>query len=116
MNNFRFYNRKNGFCFEDISEEIYTLELPQVPNHDDGMGVWEWMRFLCVKRKEEFKMVAAQNPEIRKAVNTLYELSVDEKVRAEYEIRLKAIRDTQWRIDSARDEGWNEGVTEVFDL
>jgi hypothetical protein len=38
-------------------------------------------------------MEAAKNPEIRNAVNTLYELSADEKVRAEYEMRQKAWRD-----------------------
>jgi predicted transposase/invertase (TIGR01784 family) len=31
LNSFRFYNRKNGLCFEDIPEEIYTLELPKTP-------------------------------------------------------------------------------------
>ena len=50
-------------------------------------------------------MVAVQNPEIRKAVDTLYELSSDEKVRAEYEMHQKARRDRMWEIDNARQDG-----------
>jgi len=92
-NDFRFHSRKNSFDFEDIPEEVYTLELPKVPAQTDGTTVWEWMKFLKSKTKEEFEMVAERNPEIRKAVNTLYELSADDKVRAEYEQRQKAWRD-----------------------
>jgi hypothetical protein len=58
-------------------------------------------------------MVAVQNPEIRKAADTLYELSVDEKVRAEYEMRQKAWRDKMWQISSARQEGKREKSKEI---
>ena len=114
LNGFRFYNPKNGLCFEDIPEELFTLELPKVPARNDGTGAWEWMQFLRSKRREEFEMAAAQNPEIRKAVNTLYELSADEKTRAEYEYRLKARRDAKWLMEEtaelARDDGRQEGL------
>jgi predicted transposase/invertase (TIGR01784 family) len=110
LNNFRFANQKNGLCFEAIPEEVYTLELPKVPAMNDGALGWEWMRFLRAKRKEEFEMVAVQNPEIRKAVDKLYELSADEKVRAEYEMRLKARRDHSWMINSAREDGMEAGM------
>jgi predicted transposase/invertase (TIGR01784 family) len=109
LNNFRFINRKNGLCFEDIPEEIYTLELPKVPAVNDGTECWKWMQFLRAKRKEEFEMVAVQNPEIRKAADKLYELSADEKVRAEYAMRLKARRDHSWLINNARLDGMEEG-------
>ena len=102
LNCFRFFNSKNNFYFEDIPEEIYTLELPKVPAQPDGTKGWGWMQFLKAKRKEEFEMIAAENPEIRKAVNTLYELSSDEKVRAEYEARKKAWRDRMSEIDGAK--------------
>ncbi|WP_461257602.1 Rpn family recombination-promoting nuclease/putative transposase, partial [Treponema sp. R80B11-R83G3] len=113
LNNFKFINPKNGLCFKEIPEEIFTLELPKVPLENDGTAVWEWMQFLRAKRKEEFEMVAVQNPEIRKAVDTLYKLSADEKVRAEYEMRQKARRDHQWLIDNARDEGMEKGIVET---
>ena len=67
INNFMFYNPKNGLLFADIPEEIYTLELPKVPASNDGSGLWDWLQFLKSKSKEEFEMVAERNPEIRKA-------------------------------------------------
>jgi predicted transposase/invertase (TIGR01784 family) len=104
LNSFRFFNPKNGLCFEDIPEEIHTLELSKVPVTSDGTTGWEWMQFLRARQKEEFEMIAVKNPEIRKAVDTLYELSADEKVRAEYEMRQKAWRDRMWQIESAKDD------------
>ena len=69
-------------------------------------------------------MAAAQNPEIRKAADMLYELSGDEKVRAEYQMRLKAWRDRMWLIESGkedareegREEGRKEGAQKVLEL
>jgi predicted transposase/invertase (TIGR01784 family) len=55
-------------------------------------------------------MIAEKNPEIRKAVNTLYELSADEKVRAEYEMRQKAWRDRVSRIEGAYEDGIEKGM------
>jgi len=46
-------------------------------------------------------MITAANPEIRKAVDTLYELSADEKVLAVYEQRQKA-----WRDRASQNEGY----------
>ena len=61
-------------------------------------------------------MVAVQNPEIRKAVDTLYELSADGKVRAEYEMRQKARRDRLWQIDNARQDGREDGIKAMYEL
>ncbi|MDR3020644.1 MAG: Rpn family recombination-promoting nuclease/putative transposase [Treponema sp.] len=104
LNCFRFYNPKNKIYFDDIPEEIFTLELPKLPVQSDGTNGWNWLQFLRSKTKEEFEMVAAQSPEIRKAVNTLYELSADAKVRAEYEQRLKAFRDRKNEFDGLMDD------------
>jgi predicted transposase/invertase (TIGR01784 family) len=101
LNQFRFCNKQNGLCFYDIPEEIYTLELSKVPGASDGNRVWEWLQFLLAKTKEEFEMVAEKNPEIRKAADALYELSMDSKVRAEYEMREKAWRDRAAQFDDA---------------
>jgi predicted transposase/invertase (TIGR01784 family) len=110
VNRFRFYNPENGLCFEEIPEELYTLELPKVPVRPDGTRGWEWMQFLRAKRKEEFEMAAGQNPEIRKAVDTLYEISADGNVRAEYEMRQKAWRDRMSQIDGYYQDGLQEGM------
>ena len=110
VNNFRFWNKENGLCFEEIPEEVYTVELPKVPEASDGSAGWGWLQFLRSRRKEEFEMVAERNPEIRKAVETLYELSADEEVRAEYEMRQKAWRDRISEIDGAREDGMERGM------
>ena len=105
LNDFIFYNPKNGLRFKDIPEEIYTLELTKVPEQNDGSAAWAWLRFLRSKEKEEFEMAAAKNPEIRAAVDTLYELSADRKVRAEYEMRHKAWLDRQSQLHDSHEEG-----------
>ena len=116
LNRFFFYNPANGLRFRNIPEEIYTLELSKLPQSSDGSTLWEWMKFLTSKTKEEFEMIAKGNPEIRKATDILYELSQDEKVRAEYEAREKAWRDRISAIDAGvrrgREEGWQGGRKE----
>jgi predicted transposase/invertase (TIGR01784 family) len=112
MNRFVYMNPVNGLVFEDIPEEIYTLELPKLPVEYDGSSLWDWLQFFKSREKEEFEMVANKNPEIRKAVNTLYELSSDEKVRAEYEMRLKAWRDRLSQNDGYFQDGILKGRVE----
>lgn len=62
-------------------------------------------------------MVAERNSTIRKAVNTLYEISADEKVRAEYEWKQKARMDTEaiigYRVDKAVDEAVGKAVLDT---
>jgi predicted transposase/invertase (TIGR01784 family) len=110
LNRFRFYNPENGLCFEDIPEEVCTLELPKVPALADGTKSWAWMQFLRAKQKEEFEMIAEQNAEIRKAVDTLYEISADDEVRAQYEMRLKAWRDRMSQITGSYKDGMQKGL------
>ena len=57
-------------------------------------------------------MVAEKNPEIRNAVNTLYKISADDKIRAEYEARQKAWRDRESQFHGVREEGRMEGRME----
>jgi len=61
-------------------------------------------------------MVAEKNTEIRKAVDTLYDLSADEKVRAEYEMRQKAWRDYHSTIEDAKQEGIEKERQYIMDL
>jgi len=57
-------------------------------------------------------MVAEKNPEMRKAVVKLQELSADERARDLYERREKARRDIESRERWARAEGKAEGKAE----
>jgi len=65
----------------------------------DGSKIWDWLQFLRAKKKGEFDMIATTNPEIQEAVDILYEISADEKVRAEYNARQKARMDRQLQSD-----------------
>jgi hypothetical protein len=65
LNRFRYYNPDTGLCFEGMPEEIYMIELSKVPEESDGKAVWDWMKFLRGKRKEDFEMIAERNSEVR---------------------------------------------------
>jgi predicted transposase/invertase (TIGR01784 family) len=112
LNRFRFYNPDNGLCFEKIPEEIYIIELPKVPEESDGRAVWDWMKFLKGKEKEDFEMIAERNSEVRGAVNTLYRISEDPEVRARMEYREKARRDHATLLYAAVQEGEARGITQ----
>jgi len=112
LNRFRFHNRENDLCFQEIPEEIYTLELSKVPDAHDGQRVWEWLQFLLARTQEEFEMIAERNPEIRKATDALYTLSADPAVRVEYEMREKAWRDRVSQFADAEEKGIEKGRAE----
>ena len=56
-------------------------------------------------------MAAEKNPEIRKAVDTLYKISTDKKARAVYELRMKSWRDQQSALHYATTKGLTEGLS-----
>jgi len=105
LNYFCFCNPETGLRFKGIPEEIYTLELPKLPPNSDGSKLWDWLKFLRAKQKGEFDMIATVNPEVREAVDILYEISADEKVRAEYNARQKAWMDRQSQFDGYYKKG-----------
>jgi predicted transposase/invertase (TIGR01784 family) len=113
LNYFCFSNPETGLQFKDIPEEIFTLELPKLPADSDGSKIWDWLQFLRAKQKGEFEMIATANPEIQEAVDILYEISADEKVRAEYNARQKAWMDRQSQFDGYFKEGKAEGKVEI---
>ena len=78
----------------------------------DGNDLLNWLNFFKTWTREEFDAVAATNPEIRKAVDILYEISADEKVRAEYNARQKAWMDRQSQFDGYFKKGKAEGKAE----
>jgi predicted transposase/invertase (TIGR01784 family) len=92
--------------------EFHTLELPKLPQADDGTPLWEWMKFLNAKSKEDLEMIAEKNETIKKAVATLAKLSEDEKTRMAYDNRQKWIWDQTARENEAREAGRAEGREE----
>jgi predicted transposase/invertase (TIGR01784 family) len=103
-NVYRLLNTKTGSCFTDLVE-YDILELPKLPAVDEQNDLWTWLKFLTCKKREEFEMVAAKNPNVKKAVAVLMELSDDERTRMLEESREKARRDWVTSIRAAREEG-----------
>jgi predicted transposase/invertase (TIGR01784 family) len=57
-------------------------------------------------------MVAEKNPQVKKAVAVLMDLSADEQTRLLEESYEKARRDQASRMRGARDEGISQGITQ----
>ena len=111
-------NSKTGEVYSDLFE-LHVLELPKLPQvlvrieqgeEVSGESIIQWMEFFSGKTQEEFKKMAKQNEYIEEAVNTLFELSADEKKRLEYEAREKAIRDYNTQMKSAEQRGVEHGM------
>jgi len=61
--------------------EVYTLELPKLPEQEENTLSWKWLKFIKSETLEDFEMIAEKLPEIKKAVGILKELSADEETR-----------------------------------
>ena len=77
---------ETGLQLTDVLEAD-TLELSKLPEAEDGTEIWNWMKFLSAKRKEDLDMIAEKSPQVKKAVVRLMELSNDERTRMLYESR-----------------------------
>ncbi|MDD6441311.1 MAG: Rpn family recombination-promoting nuclease/putative transposase [bacterium] len=111
-------NSKTGEVYSDLFE-LHVLELPKLPQvlvrieqgeKVSGESIIQWMEFFSGKTQEEFEAMAKQNEYMEEAVNTLFELSADEKKRLEYEAREKAIRDYNTQMYSAEQRGMQRGI------
>ena len=107
---FTLYDPRAAVEFTNLIE-IRTLELPKIPETPD-VYLWNWLRFLRAKTKEELDMVANASPAIHKATARVMKLSKDERARLLHEYEVKARRDEIARLDDAREEGIETGRTE----
>jgi len=73
--------------------EIHTLELNKLPKKSDGTELYDWAMFIAAETEEDLSMLTENNPQIRRAVVKLRELSADERARDMFERREKARRD-----------------------
>ena len=93
-----------NFCYTDIME-WHIVELPKLPSRDDGSDLYEWIRFLCAKSREEFEMAAKKSEYINEAYQTLEVISQDEKMRLAYLARQKYIADTNTLVQENIEKG-----------
>ena len=97
---FTFNDPDAGVEFTDL-KEIITLELSKLPKETDGTSRYDWAKFIDAETEDELDMVAQRNPQIRKAVVKLRELSADERARDMFERREKGRRDAADREKGA---------------
>jgi predicted transposase/invertase (TIGR01784 family) len=109
---FTLYDKSDDTEFTDLLR-VHTLELPKLPKENDGTELWNWLRFIGAEKKEDMDMIAQTNPQIKKAVAVLAELSADERARMLYESREKARRDEASRMRGALRDGMEKGKAEV---
>lgn len=109
-NCYHLYDSETGSKFSDILE-INTLELPKTPKEDkENERLVDWLQFFQADREEELTMLAKKSETMNKAVAIIKELSADEKVRYEADMRERAIRDYNSAMYGAHKQGLEEGI------
>ena len=108
---FTFYDPDAKVEFTDLIE-IHAVELKKLPDTTDGTPLYDWAKFIAAETEEEFEMAAQANPQVRRAVVKLRELSADEKARDMVERREKGERDFRMFINDAKREGEQKGKQE----
>jgi predicted transposase/invertase (TIGR01784 family) len=101
-NVFRFLNTESHEPFTDL-QEIVILELPKVPDEDDGTILWPWLKFFKCQTMEELNMLASKYKEVSDAVWEIRRMSP-----------IRAIREMIFEYYDARNlrEGQDEYVRE----
>ena len=99
-NCYRLHDPKTGSEFTDLLE-VNTLELPKLPQEEDGTALWDWLEFLKARQEEELMRLAEKDPQLKKAVSRLVALSEDEQTRLLAESREKLQRDIVARENAA---------------
>ena len=106
----RFHIREDyrNLLFTD-KMEFHVIELPKLPEKlKDSDDILLWAKFINAEKKEEFDMLSNRNEYIDSAYDHLKIISQDEKKRAEYEAREKAIRDHNQMMWESREAGKKE--------
>jgi predicted transposase/invertase (TIGR01784 family) len=96
-----------GSEFTDLLE-VDVLELPKLPQDEDGSLLWDWMKFLSASEKEELEMLAEKNPQVKKAVVKFMALTEDDRARMLADSREKLRRDISAQVHGAEQRGREE--------
>jgi predicted transposase/invertase (TIGR01784 family) len=111
MNTYELRNSQTGSLFTDI-QKFVILELPKLPEKDDGQAIWPQLRFFKCRTKEDFQMLLKKHPEVKPVVAEYQRISWSEKRRKIADYKEKIRRDEWARTEYVRDEGRAEGREE----
>lgn len=94
--------------------ELHFIELPKLQETAISLeeGLVKWLLFLKGTEREQWEVLAMNEPQLRKAMDTLEFLSQNEEARRLYEMRQKALHDEASMLYGAREEGKAEGKVE----
>ena len=107
--------KETGEVFSD-KFSIHFFELKKVgqkvdPNNKKAL----WLQFINAESEEEFEMIKNTDvPIMERAVNVIYDMSEDTKVKEMARLREKAMHDEASALGNARREGKAEGIEEVI--
>jgi hypothetical protein len=112
MNTYELRNSKSGGLFTDLQKYV-ILELPKLPDEDDGQAVWPQLRFLKCRAEEDMELLVKKHPEMRPLVADYKRMTLLERFRKAAEAREKDRRDTWAALEYAKDEGREEVRAEL---
>jgi predicted transposase/invertase (TIGR01784 family) len=112
LNTYELRNSKTGRLFTDLQKYV-ILELPKLPDKDDGHPAWPQLRFLQCRAEEDMEMLTKEHPEMRSVVAEYKQMTLAEKFRKRAEAREKDRRDTWAALEYAKDEGREEARAEL---
>jgi predicted transposase/invertase (TIGR01784 family) len=97
----------------DLLEYIF-IELPKFTeaNKDYNNKLHKWLTFLSNPNGREIEAFMKTDGEIKEAMDVLYKISGDKEAIMLAEMREKAVRDEQSRLNGARKEGLDIGKRE----
>ena len=94
--------------------EIHIVELPKLPQIDDGTDLYDWIRFIKADNKGELEMLAQQSQYLKTAYEKLEEISADQQKRLEYTARQKALYDYNTYMEENYERGVEEGEAKMI--
>ncbi|OPA80855.1 hypothetical protein BVG16_00445 [Paenibacillus selenitireducens] len=93
--------------------EIHFLELPKLNDAVSPQGgLVNWLLFLKGTDISEWEVLKMNEPELKKAMDTLQYLSQDSEARRLYEARQKYLHDEASMMEAAKQAGLKEGLKE----
>jgi predicted transposase/invertase (TIGR01784 family) len=109
INTFELRNSKTGTLFTDLQKYV-IVELPRLPEKDDGQAIWPQLRFFRCRTKEDLDMLLKKHPEVGPVVTEYQRITWSEKFRLRAEYKEKQRRDARAAREYVRDEGIDEGL------
>jgi predicted transposase/invertase (TIGR01784 family) len=94
---------KTGELFTDL-QKVVILELPKVPNEDDGQAIWPYLRFFKCKTEEDINMLLKKHPEVQPVVEEYHRISWSKRRRWRAEYMENQRREAYSALETARDE------------